>query len=1007
MSKRLISLLLVVVLVLSLSLAGVSSAFATEPAEEDESGTVEEPAEEVAEEPAAENSTEEPVEEESEAEEEAAEEASEDEAEEEAVEESGEEDTLVIGTNYVEASVYDAALTAEEDDETTEDAAATLQALIDALPTEEEISEADEEQLETYSDQITAIYAYVADNDLTLTEEQQATMDAIVAALAEAAAGDEEDEYELTEGVNVISTSQSGMTFNIGESYALMIEGTDSEAIVFNNCTFVLSGTTIKISGTQTREDGGSVTYYNGEVATKLFIGKNVTFNNCTFIASNGQKQGTQGWDACIYFFGGDITLNNCSLSATGWQGQFLGLYGSSGSVTFNSSNISTVGNVGGWSYAMYGASVLNLNSSTMTATGMLRASGGGNINAFYSGDLRTSYDAINITNSVIDFSDNQAGGFAINNVNIHVTNSTITVNNNLGNACNSGYWIVDNSTITMDGNRGGHALSCIGIEMTDSTLEILHNGYAGLYIQTKDSSFTNSTVDIRCNGEKLLSYTAGDVWLNGHTLTITNCTSNACAGSAWLGAVGRKGSVTTIGTSSVVAYDLNSNAADNLKSNTTATLTYAQVALDTDSDSHVLFLNPWMTTDYARGNAEKASNNDADLFSDDNVSTDGTDYIINGDTAKIGTMTTAQLAHHIYDWSNAELVSVATEENYGVVSYECIDVCAAYKSNTTSHTYSFDCAGTYVYAPLVGLAFDDNVDDDSVTNMPDNQTQITYNTAGTEPTEVPIREGYRFDGWYTDADCTEAYDFSTQLTDNWTVVYAKWVAVVNVTYEWVSTDNPTDVTTPDDDTIDMNTAYDATPQDETAQNYVFDGWYLDEELTVPYEDGTVLTEDITLYGKWTRQIVVDYVWVGEDNPTDVTAPDSDTIDANTAYDSKAQDKTAEEYTFDGWYLDEELTIPYEDGTVLTEDTTLYGKWTKVTAEEPTPTPTETPTEEPTPTPTETPAETATPEPTDPAATATPVVVTPTTTATAPTTGDESNAMLWLALLVLCAGGVA
>ncbi|MCD8116003.1 MAG: LPXTG cell wall anchor domain-containing protein, partial [Oscillospiraceae bacterium] len=53
------------------------------------------------------------------------------------------------------------------------------------------------------------------------------------------------------------------------------------------------------------------------------------------------------------------------------------------------------------------------------------------------------------------------------------------------------------------------------------------------------------------------------------------------------------------------------------------------------------------------------------------------------------------------------------------------------------------------------------------------------------------------------------------------------------------------------------------------------------------------------------------------------------------------------------------------------------------------------------------PTETATPEPTDPAATATPVVVTPTTTATAPTTGDESNAMLWLALLVLCAGGIA
>ncbi|MCD8117587.1 MAG: Cna B-type domain-containing protein [Oscillospiraceae bacterium] len=58
-----------------------------------------------------------------------------------------------------------------------------------------------------------------------------------------------------------------------------------------------------------------------------------------------------------------------------------------------------------------------------------------------------------------------------------------------------------------------------------------------------------------------------------------------------------------------------------------------------------------------------------------------------------------------------------------------------------------------------------------------------------------------------------------------------------------------------------------------------------------------------------------------------------------------------------------------------------------------------------TPTPSPTPTETA--EPTDPGASATPIVVTPTTTGSAPSTGDESNAMLWLALLLLCAGGVA
>ncbi len=214
----------------------------------------------------------------------------------------------------------------------------------------------------------------------------------------------------------------------------------------------------------------------------------------------------------------------------------------------------------------MYGGSVLKLtNQSTMMAKGMSTDSG--NINAFYSGDNRTGYDAIFVEDSTIDFSDNQAGGFAINNANIHVDNSTIKVNNNLGNACNSGYWMVNDSTIQMNGNRGGHALSCIGFEMTDSTLEVLHNGYAGVYIQSRDSSLTNGKVDIRCNGERLLSYSAGDVWLNGHTLTVSGTTtSNGHEGALWLGGVGRTGSVVTTGNAQVVAYDLNANAADNLK---------------------------------------------------------------------------------------------------------------------------------------------------------------------------------------------------------------------------------------------------------------------------------------------------------------------------------------------------------------------------------------------------------------------------------------------------------
>lgn len=154
-----------------------------------------------------------------------------------------------------------------------------------------------------------------------------------------------------------------------------------------------------------------------------------------------------------------------------------------------------------------------------------------------------------------------------------------------------------------------------------------------------------------------------------------------------------------------VVAYDLNTNAGDNVKSNMAPTLTGADLALNGEENGHTLFLNPFMTTPYARGDAERsAANNDADLFDDGNVTSE--EDIISIENAKIGTLTDVQLAHHRYDWDNGQVIREAEGENYGVIRYACLD-CANYMSNTGSHPNSFDCAGTYVYAPAVALAFD------------------------------------------------------------------------------------------------------------------------------------------------------------------------------------------------------------------------------------------------------------------------------------------------------------
>lgn len=54
------------------------------------------------------------------------------------------------------------------------------------------------------------------------------------------------------------------------------------------------------------------------------------------------------------------------------------------------------------------------------------------------------------------------------------------------------------------------------------------------------------------------------------------------------------------------------------------------------------------------------------------------------------------------------------------------------------------------------------------------NTTQsVTSGNAVSEP-EVPTRDGYTFGGWYTDENCTAAYNFSTSVTAD-IILYAKW----------------------------------------------------------------------------------------------------------------------------------------------------------------------------------------------------------------------------------------
>lgn len=585
---------------------------------------------------------------------------------------------------------------------------------------------------------------------------------------------DEPNTASLVKGVNVISESANGITYNIDEDKVVAIKGTDP--LLFENCTFHLSGNVFQLKN------------INSEYSSKLAFFNNVTLKNCKISAIGASAKGA-GTTALISMFNGaNVTLEDCTIIGTDCNYQFMAAYGTVTS-NFNKSLLTVTGNKNGWVFVSYpnknDTVTMNFNKTDFTANN-------GNIRVYAQNQNDVGTTITNITNdSHIIFDDNIGGGFVFgggtNHVNIDKSN--VDVSNNGGNASNGGVWTVTDSTLIMNGNKSGHGLSCQYFQMTKSKFESMHNGYAGVFTGTGDSSFTNCDVTIQCNGENLMSYSGLDITLKGHTLNVDNCRV------AYLGTVGRSGSVITMNGSSVVMADAVQFGVDShsqeIKSNCTPVIT-EKTKLAT-ATSHYLFTNPNVDKKYARGNTEKDSvnyvSNDADLWLDVLYDKAGNvlektvkDVVTAADSQYIDTFDDNELAHHTYNWSKGVITDEATQTKYGVMAYECA-TCHRYMTNKDNHVNSYNCLGTYVYAPLVGLAFDANTDDE-VKNMPKDQTSIAYEGQAIQPTNEPQREGYTFLGWYTDEQCTEKYDFETQLTDHWTVVYAKWVKNTTWTVE-------------------------------------------------------------------------------------------------------------------------------------------------------------------------------------------------------------------------------
>ena len=202
--------------------------------------------------------------------------------------------------------------------------------------------------------------------------------------------------------------------------------------------------------------------------------------------------------------------------------------------------------------------------------------------------------------------------------------------------------------------------------------------------------------------------------------------------------------------------------------------------------------------------------------------------------------------------------------------------------------------------------------------SLVDSQT-VVYEGYATRPVEDPTKVGHTFAGWYANEALTEEFDFtSTPIVAN-TEIYAKWEAIsYTVTFE-------VNGTIVDTESVKYGSLVDA-PAVQPVKGYPFVGWYNTATNKIFDVETLSITGDLNLRATW-GVFFVDFVTNGG------TKVQSLAVNENSKLE-KPENPTQKGYTFAGWYTDESLTNEYDFDNAVTENMTLYAKWTEVTAEE-------------------------------------------------------------------------
>lgn len=185
---------------------------------------------------------------------------------------------------------------------------------------------------------------------------------------------------------------------------------------------------------------------------------------------------------------------------------------------------------------------------------------------------------------------------------------------------------------------------------------------------------------------------------------------------------------------------------------------------------------------------------------------------------------------------------------------------------------------------------------------------------------EAPVREGYRFNGWYTNVTCNKPFDFSQPVNEQLRL-FAGWMPTsITVTFQMNA-----DGYAPVQQTVAVGETITA-PDAPAREGYVFLGWSTNAAGTAMFDFAQGAPEqNVTLYAAW-KQESATVTYVLYDDVTKTAHAEFCEPVAQPA------DPAHDGFAFDGWYTTMTGNVPFDFAAPVTANVRVYAQWKQTVA---------------------------------------------------------------------------